>query len=603
MVHRTRSIKSKFIITIFLTVLLFLGVLLALSYNTLKEGALRNAHDLSIAILSQTDKRIDAFFSDIEKLAISMAGFPQIYEVCPEEMKPIILSAVKARREYLRAIYLGTGTGEMYEWGLGDGFIDNVPLFEPGYDPRERPWFREALEAGTFSISEPYMYASVKAMGITAVIPVKDAEEHFVGVLGIDIMLDDLKQMVEQMEIVEQGKIILLNKGGRVIINQFNGRAHGNDDGNELAGFSLFPVDNLEFCGKGQIVTPRGLGEPYYVTCTRNRMTGWKLILALPYDSVMSHAVRSIKFIIFLDVLLMTLLIVVLSYLSNAMVINPLEDIMSVIRRLKKGENRARIPTDRNDEFGVLSREFNHLIEKVSDYSRSLEEKVKERTSKLESLQKENVRLRVIEEKERIYGYLHDSLGARLTNIFISNSVARTAAGKDPDVLKDMLERIESNTEQGIADLKEILHSSESESRRIADFTKLVQGNIRKRLELRDISFSFIMSTPAELNALGRDMRFELEKILQELVSNILKHSKASSVNLVLEVRQGKIVLVISDDGHGGAEKAMERGGFGLKNIQNRVVHHGGSFHVHSPEGRGTRIKIHIPLPETGGVQ
>jgi signal transduction histidine kinase len=332
-------------------------------------------------------------------------------------------------------------------------------------------------------------------------------------------------------------------------------------------------------------------------------MTGWKLILALPYDSVMSHAVRSIKFIVFLDVLLMTLLIVVLSYLSNAIVITPLEDIMNVIRRLKKGDNRARIHVNRNDEFGVLSREFNHLIEKVSEYSRSLEVKVKERTSRLESLQKENVRLRVIEEKERIYGYLHDSLGARLTNIFISNSVAKTAAGKDPEVLKDMLDRIESNTEQGIADLKEILHSSESESRRIADFNKLVQCNIRERLELRNISFSYTMSTPAELNALGRDMRFELEKILQELVSNVLKHSKASSVNLVLEVRQGKIVLVISDDGHGGAEKAMERCGFGLRNIQNRVVHHGGSFHVHSPEGRGTRIKIHIPLPESGGAQ
>lgn len=601
MVRRTRSIKTKFIITIFLTVLLFLGVLLALSYNTLKEGALRNAHDLSTAILSQTDKRIDAFFSDIEKLAISMAGFPQVYEVDPVEMKPIILSAVRARQEYLRAIYLGTVTGEMYEWGFGEGFIDNAPVFEPGYDPRERPWFLEALETESFSISEPYMYASVKAMGITAVTPVHDEPGAFVGVLGIDIMLDDLKRMVEQMEIVEQGKIILLNKGGRVIINQFNGKDHGDED-DQLARFDLFPVENLKLSGRGQIVTPGGLGEPYYVTCTRNGMTGWKLILALPYDSVMSHAVRSIKFIVFLDVLLMTLLIVVLSYLSNAMVINPLEDIMAVIRRLKKGDNRARIPTERNDEFGVLSREFNHLIEKVSDYSRSLEEKVKERTRKLESLQKENVRLRVIEEKERIYGYLHDSLGARLTNIFISNSVAKTAAGKDPEVLKDMLDRIETNTEQGIADLKEILHSSESESRRIADFNKLVQGNIRKRLELRNISFSFTMSTPAELNALGRDMRFELEKILQELVSNILKHSKASSVNLVLEVRQGKIVLVISDDGHGGAEKAMERGGFGLKNIQNRVVHHGGSFHVHSPEGRGTRIKIHIPLPETGGV-
>lgn len=600
MIPRTRSIKTKFIVSIFVTVLFFLVVLLALSYNTLKEGALRNAHELSIAILHQTDKRINTFFSEIEKIAVTLAGYPQFYEVHPEKMKPIILSSVRARHEYLRAIYLGTVAGEMYEWGIGEGFTDNVPTFEPGYDPRQRPWFREALNVGGFSISDPYMYASVKAMGITAVTPVYDTGGSFVGVLGIDMMLHDIKGMIEQLEIPQEGRIILLNKKDEVIVNQFNGKVH-NEGAGQLRKFDLFNVGDLEFCEKGQMITPRGHGERYYITCTENGMTGWKLILALPYDSVMAHAVKSIEFIVFLDILLMLTLIFVLSCLSNTMIIKPMGGIMQVMRRIRDGEDGARISENRKDEFGVLARQFNHLFETVSDYSRSLEEKVEKRTKDLLDLQKENVRLRVIEEKERIYGYLHDSLGARLTNIFISNSVAQSAAGKDEKVLKDMLDRIENNTEQGIADLKEILHSSESESRRIIDFNKLIQVHLRQRLELKHISLSYTMTTPNELNALSREMRFELEKILQELGSNILKHSGASRAELVLEVRNGRIVLVMSDDGQGGAEKGMERGGFGLKNIQNRVVHLGGSFHIHSPKGKGTRIKIHIPLVVMGG--
>ncbi len=600
MIPRTRSIKTKFIISIFVTVLLFLGVLLALSYNTLKEGALKNAHDLSIAILTQTDKRINTFFSEIEKLAMTMAGYPQFYEVRPGEMKPIILSAVTTRSDYLRAIYLGTVTGKMYEWGIGEGFVDNAPILEPDYDPRKRPWFREAIDEGGFSISEPYMYASVKAMGITAVTPVYDRRAFLVGVLGIDMMLDDLKSIIEQLEIPKEGRIVLLNKSGEVIVNQFNGKVHSEGD-MELKKFSLFSVEDLKFCDNGQMVTPLGFKDRYYITCTENGMTGWKLILALPYYSVMAHAVSSMEFIIFLDILLMLMLIVVLSYLSNAMIINPMEGIMGVMRRLRDGENDARIPEKKKDEFGVLARQFNRLIETVNDYSRSLEEKVEKRTRALEDLQKENIRLRVIEEKERIYGYLHDSLGARLTNIFISNSVAQSAVENNPRVLRDMLDRIGNNTEQGIADLKEILHSSESDSRRFIDFNKLIQVNIRKRLELKHISLSYTMTTPSELNELSREMRFELEKILQELVSNILKHSGASKVELVLEIRNGKIFLVISDDGQGGAENGMERGGFGLKNIQNRVVHLGGSFHLHSPQDKGTRIKIYIPLPTMGG--
>jgi methyl-accepting chemotaxis protein len=95
-------------------------------------------------------------------------------------------------------------------------------------------------------------------------------------------------------------------------------------------------------------------------------------------------------------------------------------------------------------------------------------------------------------------------------------------------------------------------------------------------------------------------MRFELEKILQELVSNILKHSGASRAELVLDVRDGEIAFVMSDDGQGGAAKGMERGGFGLRSMKKRVVNLGGSFIIDSPEGRGTKIKIHIPLPQGG---
>lgn len=596
MASRLGSIKTKFIIVIFITVFIFLGGLLVLSYNTLKEGALQNAHDLSAAVLSGTDRQIDAFFMDLKRLALSMSGYPAFYEVRPGDMKPVILSAVKGRSDYLRAIYLGTVDGRMYEWGIGEGFVDNAPVLGPDYDPRERPWFREALEMGGFSISEPYMYASVKAMGITAVTPVYDLRDRFVGVLGLDIMLDDLGRMIGQLESDGMGRIILLNRNDEVIVNQFGGgmvRA--------MEKFALFPVKDLDLYKSGEIVTLSGQDERYYVTCTRNGMTGWKLILAIPYDAMMSNAVKGIKFVIFLDILLMTMLMTALSYFGNTMIMHPIDDMVAVIRRLKAGEAGARIHMGRDDEFGMLAREFNHLIETVNGYSRGLEEKVRERTEKLEDLQKENVRLRVIEEKERIYGYLHDSLGARLTNIFISNSVAQSAADNDPAVLHDMLDRIQNNTEQGIADLKEILLGSKDGDRRIIDFGRLVKSSIEKRLELKNISFSFSSSTLSELNALDRDIRFELDKILQELVSNILKHSGASRAELVLEVRHGKIVLVMSDDGCGGAASGMERGGFGLRNIKNRVALLGGAFLLSSPEGKGTKIKIHIPVQGNGG--
>jgi len=332
-------------------------------------------------------------------------------------------------------------------------------------------------------------------------------------------------------------------------------------------------------------------------------MTGWKVIVALPYDYVMASAFRSIKFIIFLDILLMALLTIVLSFLSNSMIIHPLEDTIEVMQKLGAGDEKARISENRTDEFGILARHFNSLIDTVNDYHRSLEAKVRARTEELMALQTENLRLRLIEEKERIYGYLHDSLGARLTNIFISNSVAQSALDKDPEILNEMLSRIEANTQEGIADLQEILHSSEGEGRRIIDFSRIIKENIRKRLDLKNIALSYQMEHPERINDLSREKRFEIEKILQELTSNVLKHSGADQVNLSLHVDDSEVELVFSDNGKGGVEDKMDSKGFGLGNIKNRILHLGGAFGIHSPAGEGTVISITIPVPKKGDGQ
>src|SRR6056297_27399 len=595
MYRNFRSIKTRFILTIFATVFFFLAAMLIMSYSTLKQSALRNAEELSHTVLMQTDMRIDSFFEEVEDLAVSLSGYPSFYNVRPREMKPIILSTVNARSDHIRAIYLGTTDGKMYEWGIGEGFIDNSPILEPGYDPRERPWYTKATDSGEFIISEPYKYASVEAMGITGAIPVYSRNGIFVGVLGIDIMLDDLELMMKELDLGWDGRLILLNRNNRMIINQFNG-----DDIKTLGmkKFELFDEGKIDECRSGAIISPRGYDEKFYVECKENRMTGWKLMTALPLGAIMAHTIDSIEFIAFIDVLLMLLLMVVLSYLSNSMMINPLEDTINVIRRLEAGEGNARLEESRSDEFGILARQFNRLIDTVRDNSRSLEEKVQERTRELLNLQKENIRLRIIEEKERIYGYLHDSLGARLTNIFISNSVARTAAEKDPATLQDMLSRIESNTEQAIEDLREILHTSETDKRRIIDFTRLVRANILKNLELRNIRLHTSASSPEELNNLGRGIRFEIEKILQELVNNVLKHSGADRVDLVLEVRGPLVFLKFSDNGCGGAKEDMAGASFGLSNIRKRVKNLGGLFSLISPPGEGTTVEISIPTGE-----
>jgi signal transduction histidine kinase len=404
--------------------------------------------------------------------------------------------------------------------------------------------------------------------------------------------------MIEQLKVEKGGKVILLNRENKVIVNQFNGS--GGKALSELDEFNLFPLGPSNGCPSGKLLELSGLEGQYYVTCTVNGTTGWKLMVAFPYDLLMASAMEGMKYIVFLEGIMILLMAVALVILSNAMIVDPLKKTIGVMRRLESGDPKARLPEGRSDEFGLLARQFNRLIETVAEYQKHLEEKVRERTEALMQLQRENLRLRLIEEKERIYGYLHDSLGARLTNINISNSVAQSALGKDPETLKAMLGRIEENTLKGIEDLKEILHGSATEDRRIMDFSRFLCARIRDRLQLKDIRLDYAVDGSAELNALPRFTRFELEKIVQELTSNVLKHSKASVVSVRIGMNDRKVILRYSDDGVGGAEEADREGGYGLVNINRRVMALGGSFELVSPVGGGTTVYVELPATEEG---
>src|SRR5207253_6664015 len=106
-----------------------------------------------------------------------------------------------------------------------------------------------------------------------------------------------------------------------------------------------------------------------------------------------------------------------------------------------------------------------------------------------------------------------------------------------------------------------------------------------------------------ELEIIGLEERLEntietvLYRIIQENVSNIIRHSKASHVNLQLIRHENEITVMIEDNGVGfDASKINDFEGIGLKNIQSRVAYLNGTVNFDSVPGRGTTTTIEIPL-------
>ncbi|HHI00610.1 MAG TPA: hypothetical protein ENL40_03925, partial [Thermococcus litoralis] len=89
MVGFFRSIRSKFIFSLVLIVALFLAMLLAFTYSSLKGAALRNAKELSSAAMRQTESSIDMFFLELEKLARALVKYPAFKNINTDDMRAI----------------------------------------------------------------------------------------------------------------------------------------------------------------------------------------------------------------------------------------------------------------------------------------------------------------------------------------------------------------------------------------------------------------------------------------------------------------------------------------------------------------------------------
>jgi methyl-accepting chemotaxis protein len=583
------GISQKYILFVSAAVLAFMITAFIVTRTMLEDYAFRAADETAALILDQTDKRLVAFFSELEAILRSLASTAIVQSVDTVAMRDVFITSVVSRSRYLRAIYLGTSDGRMFEWGVGAEFIDYAPGFPPDYDPRVRPWYRSALEKGDFSISAPYRYASVDDIGITCALPVRTPDGTLIGVLGLDILLRSLASVLDGLAIPKGGKALILGSRGEIIASQFN------EDKPEGMILKHFSADDVIAHPAGSFTGSVG-GQATQFVHQRIESLDWIVMVAMPLVPIRESVRALLDLIGMVELMLMVALVIALAIISGKLIVSPLGHIVSVINHVEAGEKGFRVTVASSDEFGLLGDEFNRLLDTVEEYSSSLEDKVRSRTDELRKLQRENTRLRIIEERRRIYRDMHDTIGAKLTNIFFCNSVALDLTKDGPERLREMLRSAESNCLQAVGSLKGIILGMSDDDRRANSFSLTVSAGVRSRLEATGIAFDCVVKNKRAIEELPPGILDEFEKIIDELVSNVLKHAGAASVRLRLSLGSSGLSLRFSDDGRGFDPRAAGTGA-GFSNIRYRAEALGGTVRVEAEPGMGTLYRISIPHP------
>ncbi|WMW81872.1 HAMP domain-containing protein [Undibacterium cyanobacteriorum] len=321
---------------------------------------------------------------------------------------------------------------------------------------------------------------------------------------------------------------------------------------------------------------------------------------------------------LFMSVLALSISGVVAWMLSTSLT-RPLRDAIEVLRSIRAGQTKQELELSSGGEIGELQQSINEMAESLDQARQNLEAKVAERTHELmlsrnEALKADAEKRRLIQkvnaiveaERQSIAVEIHDELNASLIAVRLeAERIARIAAKaqlqsettSDPKVFDDIQARAKNVVEMALglyANGRNLVRRLRPEVLEVMG----LRGAIEEMLRLYNEggqSCHFSFQSEGEFSSLSSDLALSVYRIIQEASSNIMKHAQASEAMIDLRMRDGRLVIKVSDNGHGFDTEQMSAG-IGLTGMRERCVFLNGHFQIESKIGKGTEVQIDLPI-------
>ena len=213
-----------------------------------------------------------------------------------------------------------------------------------------------------------------------------------------------------------------------------------------------------------------------------------------------------------------------------------------------------------------------------------------------EQLQDHQRKLAALEEREWLARELHDGVGQVLAAAHLqAKSASELLVRGQVDGAKVSLERLAEAIREGKAHVGDYLFGVKSWSSNSQFFTGL-RRYVMNYSQNAGIRTDLIIPAEIEEGCLGEATETQLQRIIQEALTNVRKHASARSARVVVALDDGQVEVTIEDDGNGFDRADLDgREGFGLLAMRGRAEALGARFEVESSPGNGTRVSVRMP--------
>jgi len=360
------SIRVRFILSLLCAVIVPLLIITLLITFQIRENALDQYQHQAEAEIKHIDNSFSLYLNGLAEDAQFLSTSPAIKRLTAETTnylgakKPTfskmegsaeaeafaLMNEFGEARPDLSYVFLGLETGGYIQWPKGE--LGN-------YDPRKRPWYQASI-SNKGKIVRPPAYAD-----ITTGTPLIDYLTTFttnsglVGVVGVDVTLSKLTEMVKKVRFGESGYLILIEDTGVVL-------ADGSNADNNFKNVNELPETYQALFNANGLLEASFDDQTWFANTYKSPELGWKFVGLIPQQEVYAVANQLVMNISLISIVLLVIF-ALLAYWVSGFISRPIRHVTDGLEEVASGDGdlTKRLEIQSNDETGKMASAFNQF--------------------------------------------------------------------------------------------------------------------------------------------------------------------------------------------------------------------------------------------------
>jgi signal transduction histidine kinase len=525
------------------------------------------------------------------QMLIALTKFIQKEDTQPSECNNFCADLLKQFRRYAN-IGAVKPDGEVY--------CSAVP-FDHTPNAADQLWYRRAVETGDFAVGDYHVGRITGKPVLVLAYPSFNAARDTPAVVFAALDLQWLNQHKFDIEdqLPDDFTITQIDENGVILSHQ---PATDQSPGSTMLSNSL--VKEILSKKKGEIKAPGAQGKPFIYafapvhSSLRNRQV--YVILGLSEKYAFADSNRILKRNLTLLGIVALAALLAAWFGSDLFIMRQVKAMTQASRRLAAGEMSARTGLDYSSgELGQLSQTFDEMAAALEQRQAERQQTEIELTRSQELFRSLSTHLQEVREEERtrIARKIHDDLGQAMTALKIDLSWLDKKLPDDQDLIREKLRSMATLINESI---ETVHHVSEDLRPGILDDFGLSAAIEWQAEEFQKrTGIECRTSLPPDEIKLSKEKSTNLFRIVQEALTNVIRHANATKVQINFNEEDGILLLEVVDNGGGITESAVSNPkSFGLIGIKERINSLGGEVDFAGIPNEGTRVTVKLPSSE-----